>query len=118
MRLAKLQESSQLCNIEANNDLAIDHRHWRRHIAEFFELRECCLIRSNVSIRESDVVVGKKLFHLAAKHSPRLAKYNYLLGHRRSPSSTATPRGTALRSLDGPERAPRGSKAGRFLHAL
>jgi len=35
MRLAKLQESSQLCNIEADNDVAIDQRRWRCHIAEF-----------------------------------------------------------------------------------
>jgi hypothetical protein len=56
LRLAKLQESSQLCNIEADNDIAIDHRHWRCHVAEFFKFIEGSLVGSNISVREIDLV--------------------------------------------------------------
>src|SRR5262249_28348841 len=58
-------------------------------------------------------------FTLPQNVQPGWLKHDHLLAHRQSPSSSiAIRRGIALRSLDEPERAPRGSKAGRFPHAL
>jgi len=52
-----MQEATQLRNIEADNDLAIDDRYRRCHIAEFFQFLKRCLIGHNVSVRELDLVL-------------------------------------------------------------
>src|SRR5574341_1124344 len=46
------------------------------------------VVHGNVSLGEVDLVLRKKLFHLAAEHSTRLAIHHNFPGHRHPPSVT------------------------------
>jgi hypothetical protein len=79
-----LQQGAQLGNVEAYDSLPVNQRDRRGHVAKLFELSQRALVRGDVTISEGNLVLGKKLFHLAAEDSTALAVDDDLLAHEKS----------------------------------
>jgi hypothetical protein len=58
--------------IEADDDLTIDDRDGRGHIAQLLELLQGLRIRRDIAVLERDPFRGKKLLRPMAEHSVRL----------------------------------------------
>ncbi len=70
--LAEPKQPHELPAIEADDDLAINHRYRSRPIAELLEFLKGCLVFLNVLIHEGNALLRKKLFLLVACPSPWL----------------------------------------------
>ena len=64
--LAEPEQPHELPAIEADDDLAINHRYRGRPIAELLEFLKGCLVFLNVLIHEGNALLRKKLFLLVA----------------------------------------------------
>jgi hypothetical protein len=82
------QQLLQLPAVKAHHCLAVNERYGRGHVAESLQIRQRFFI-GNVPVIELDVILGKKLFHLATEHSPGLAIDHDLLAHRNPPQGLA-----------------------------
>ncbi len=76
-----VQQASQFEDIETHDELSINLSDRGRHIAKLFQFSEGPFIGGDVSIHKFDLVLGKELLHLAAKHSARLAEQHHFFEH-------------------------------------
>ncbi len=83
------QQLLQLLAVKAHHCFAVNERYGRGHVAESLQIRQRFFICGNVPVIELDVILGKKLFHLATEHSPGLAIDHDLLAHGNPPQGLA-----------------------------
>lgn len=87
--LAEPEQPHELPAIEADDDLAINHRYRSRPIAELLEFLKGCLVFLNVLIHKGNALLRKKLFLLVACPSARLTVNDNFFCHQFSPFSFA-----------------------------
>jgi hypothetical protein len=75
------QQGLQFSSVKTYDDLTVNPSHRSGHVPDLFKLSQRGLVGRNVSLGELDLVLGKKLFHLAAKDSPWLAIKNHFFRH-------------------------------------
>ena len=71
-----------LLRIESDHNLPVNHRDRRGHEAELFEFGERGFIGRDIALDKTDLLLGKKLFHLAAEHSTGLGINDHSSDHR------------------------------------
>ncbi len=77
-----LQERAQLGKIEAHYRLPVNHSDGGGEEAQLLQFLEGLAICNDVAVYKFDFALRKELFHLAAKHSARLAINHDTLAHR------------------------------------
>src|SRR5260370_8565332 len=86
-RLRSFQKLLQLVAVKAHDNLSVNHGDRGRHVTKLLQFVQRCFIAGNVPIRELNLVLWKKLFHLRAEHSTRLTINDNLFAHRIPPRS-------------------------------
>src|SRR3990172_11670950 len=81
-----LQQRLQLCAVESDHGLSVDHRDRRGEEPLVLELAEGLLVHADVLLGESHAALVKELLHLAAEQSARLRVDYDRLRHRPSAS--------------------------------